>query len=436
MLDQEEIQRIKQRMGIIGNSPLLNRDIEVAVQVAPTDLTVLVVGESGVGKEHFPQIIHQYSSRKHGPYFAVNCGAIPEGTIDSELFGHEKGSFTDAKSERRGYFEQADGGTLFLDEVGELPLSTQVRLLRVLETGEFLKVGSSKVQKTNVRVVAATNVDFSEAIAEGRFREDLYYRLNTIEIHVPALRERKDDIPLLFRKFAADCSEKYRMPAVRLTPDAVQMLQSYYWRGNIRQLKNLAEQISVIETQREINAQTLSGYLPQNDIGRAPALLHSPQPHEQIMSEREMFYYRMLLELKRDITDLKSHMAAYGMAEAPQKMDNRLFTSHTENPDFPTEPPAHFIASQEAKHIVTAKPMTTDDFQAAEEVLAEELQADDHKHTEPDNTASATMRDVQRETIRQALERNGYNRKLTAQELQISERTLYRKISEFGLTDK
>ena len=418
MLDRDEIQRIKQRMGIIGNSPQLNRDIEVAVQVAPTDLTVLVVGESGVGKEHFPQIIHQYSARKHGPYFAVNCGAIPEGTIDSELFGHEKGSFTDAKAERRGYFEQADGGTLFLDEVGELPMSTQVRLLRVLETGEFLKVGSSKVQKTNVRVVAATNVDFASAISEGRFREDLYYRLNTIEIRVPALRERKEDIPLLFRKFAADCSEKYNMPAIRLTPDAVQLLQNYYWRGNIRQLKNLAEQISVVETQREISAQTLSQYLPQNDFGRAPALLHNPQPHEQIMSEREIFYYRMLLELKRDITELKSQMAT----ASPIPSNHTPVTINTT--------PA---TNSHSPVTITPSPVIADDFQTAEVIPEDETNAEESLKQPADDIHSATMRDVQRETIRQALERNGYNRKLTAAELQISERTLYRKISEFGL---
>ena len=427
MIDKEEIQRIKQRMGIIGNSALLNRDIEVAVQVAPTDLTVLVVGESGVGKEHFPQIIHQYSSRKHGPYFAVNCGAIPEGTIDSELFGHEKGSFTDAKAERRGYFEQADGGTLFLDEVGELPLSTQVRLLRVLETGEFLKVGSSKVQKTNVRVVAATNVDFASAIAEGRFREDLYYRLNTIEIRVPALRDRKEDIPMLFRKFAADCSEKYRMPAIRLTPDAVQMLQNYYWRGNIRQLKNLAEQISVVETQREINAQVLAGYLPQNDFGRAPALFHTPGPHEQIMSDREIFYYRMLLELKRDITDMKEQMASYGMNDGRPADKNRIYAAPADIEVDSGSSQALFTPAT-AQPIMTAKSVDTEDFQPAEEVQPEETHADS-----PDKGASATMRDVQRETIRQALERNNFNRKQTAKELQISERTLYRKISEFGL---
>ncbi len=431
MIDREEIQRIKQRLGIIGNSPQLNRDIEVAVQVAPTDLTVLVIGESGVGKEHFPQIIHQYSSRKHGPYFAVNCGAIPEGTIDSELFGHEKGAFTDAKADRRGYFEQADGGTLFLDEVGELPMSTQVRLLRVLETGEFLKVGSSKVQKTNVRVVAATNIDFATAIAEGRFREDLFYRLNTIEIRVPALRERKEDIPLLFRKFAVDCAEKYNMPAVKLTPEATEMLQNHYWRGNIRQLKNLAEQISVIETQREITVQTLAQYLPHNDIGRSPAVVRPPQQNEQIMSEREIFYYRMLLELKKDITDLKAQMNGKNLTSLQNNEAAAVTTvANTHEPQRTT--------------VLDAAPHNFDEYLTAEEVAADTV-VPSAEHNVTDNSSqdskakadshSATMKQVERDTIVQALERNGYNRKLTAAELEISERTLYRKINEYGLAN-
>ena len=267
-----EIQTVKQRFGIIGNSEALNRAIDIAVQVAPTDLSVLITGESGVGKENFPQIIHHYSHRKHGAYIAVNCGAIPEGTIDSELFGHEKGSFTGATTDRKGYFEVADGGTVFLDEVGELPLSTQVRLLRVLETGEFIKVGSSKTQKTNVRVVAATNLNMMQAIRDGRFREDLYYRLNTVPIFVPPLRERKDDIVLLFRKFAADFAEKYNMPPIRLTDSAKTALSNYYWNGNVRQLKNITEQISVIEQKREIDEQTLRNYLPKENTERFPAL--------------------------------------------------------------------------------------------------------------------------------------------------------------------
>ena len=271
-----EIQSIKQRFEIIGNSPLLNRDIEIAVQVAKTDLSVLVTGESGVGKEHFPKIIHAYSARKHGPYFAVNCGAIPEGTIDSELFGHEKGAFTDAKAERKGYFEIANGGTLFLDEVGELPLQTQVRLLRVLETGEFIRMGSSQVQKTNVRVVAATNLNMKKAIEDGRFREDLYYRLNTVEIRVPALRDRKEDIPLLFRKFSVDFCDRYHMPPLTLNEEATRLLQSYYWNGNIRQLKNIAEQVSVIEMDHHINAETLRHYLPDNERQSGLVITSSP----------------------------------------------------------------------------------------------------------------------------------------------------------------
>ena len=308
-MEQQELQAIKQRFSIIGNSPLINRDIEVAVQVARTDLSVLITGESGVGKEHFPQIIHHYSTRKHGPYFAVNCGAIPEGTIDSELFGHEKGAFTDAKAERKGYFEIANGGTLFLDEVGELPLQTQVRLLRVLETGEFIRMGASQVQKTNVRVVAATNLDMKRAISEGRFREDLYYRLNTVEIKVPALRDRKGDIPLLFRKFVVDFSERYRMPAIRLTEEATELLKNYYWNGNVRQLKNVAEQISIIENTREITADTLRKYLPANEMHSGLALLgaNTQNTRDTFMNERELLY-KVLFDMKRDMTEMRQQL--------------------------------------------------------------------------------------------------------------------------------
>ena len=299
-----EIQSVKLRFGIIGNAEGLNRAIDIAMQVAPTDLSVLVTGESGVGKESFPQIIHQFSRRKHGPYIAVNCGAIPEGTIDSELFGHEKGSFTGAISDRNGYFAEANGGTIFLDEVGELPLSTQARLLRVLETGEYIKVGSSKVQKTDVRIVAATNVDFAEAIAEGRFREDLYYRLNTVPIKVPPLRERPDDIVLLFRKFASDFAEKYRMPAIQLAEDAKQMLVAYPWPGNIRQLKNITEQISIIETNRDISAEILNNYLPARTEPQFPALLGVRPGEKKFESEREILY-QVLFDMRRDVTELK-----------------------------------------------------------------------------------------------------------------------------------
>ena len=310
-MNRSEIQAVKQRYGIIGNSELLNRAIDIAVQVAATDLSVLITGESGVGKENFPQIIHQYSHRKHGPYIPVNCGAIPEGTIDSELFGHEKGSFTGATSDRKGYFEVADGGTIFLDEVGDLPLSTQVRLLRVLEAGEFIKVGSSKILKTDVRVVAATNQDMKQAIREGRFREDLYYRLNTVPVYVPPLRERKEDITLLFRKFASDFADKYRMPPIRLTDEAKTMLTNYYWKGNVRQLKNIAEQISVIEQHREISADILRTYLPDENIERLPALFSDRRSVDQrtFNSEREILY-QVLFDMKKDMNDLRDWCTA------------------------------------------------------------------------------------------------------------------------------
>lgn len=305
-MQPSELQTVKQRFGIIGNSPLLNRAIDIAVQVSATDLSVLITGESGVGKETFPQIIHQFSHRKHGPYIAVNCGAIPEGTIDSELFGHEKGSFTGALGERKGYFEVADGGTIFLDEVGELPHSTQVRLLRVLEAGEFIKVGSSKVQKTNVRVVAATNLNMIEATRQGKFREDLYYRLNTVPISIPPLRERKEDVVLLFRKFALDFADKYRMPPVKLNEEAQQILANYYWRGNIRQLKNIAEQISVIEQNRELTGSVLRSYLPDNEMETLPSVFSGAHMEEQrsFSNEREILY-QVLFDMRKDMNDLK-----------------------------------------------------------------------------------------------------------------------------------
>lgn len=385
----QDIQNIKQRFGIIGSNAQLNRGIEIAVQVAPTDLSVLITGESGVGKEFFPQIIHAYSARKHGPYFAINCGAIPEGTIDSELFGHEKGAFTDAKADRKGYFEIANGGTLFMDEVGELPLSTQVRLLRVLETGEFIKMGSSQVLKTNVRVVAATNLDMAKAIQEGRFREDLYYRLNTVEIKVPALRERREDIPLLFRKFAVDFSEKYRMPAVKLTEDATQLLKSYYWYGNIRQLKNIAEQISIIERNHDVNAETLRKYLPQNEGERSLAISTPKQATgDNFMNERELLY-KVLFDMKRDMNELRQQVA--------QLSSNQQAGINT---------PQAGINTPQAE-----------DYQVVEEVKDEVL----------------SLEDIERETIRKALEKSGGNRKEAADSLGFSERTLYRKIKEYGL---
>ncbi|MCI5580063.1 MAG: sigma-54 dependent transcriptional regulator [Phocaeicola plebeius] len=424
-----EIQNIKLRFGIIGNSEGLNRAIDIAMQVAPTDLSVLVTGESGVGKESFPKIIHQFSGRKHGPYIAVNCGAIPEGTIDSELFGHEKGAFTGAISDRNGYFAEANGGTIFLDEVGELPLSTQARLLRVLESGEYIKVGSSKVQKTDVRIVAATNVNFSEAIADGRFREDLYYRLNTVPIKVPALRERTDDIGLLFRKFASDFAEKYRMPAIQLTEDAKRLLVSYSWPGNIRQLKNITEQISIIETNRDITADILRNYLPARQESRLPALFggKASGSGKGFENEREILY-QVLFDMRRDVTDLKKLVheimeeraagtpatprpsaQSYQYLHSPMSLsgevlpDNSLSLVHPIATDHPSVQPVK-LSSEDS------------DEQAAEYV-EENLSLDE----------------VEKDMIRKALERHHGKRKNAAADLKISERTLYRKIKEYGL---
>lgn len=387
----QEIQSIKQRFGIIGTSEALNRDIEIAVQVAQTDLSVLVTGESGSGKEHFPQIIHAYSARKHGPYFAINCGAIPEGTIDSELFGHEKGAFTDARAERKGYFEIANGGTLFLDEVGELPLATQARLLRVLETGEFIRMGSSQVLKTNVRVVAATNLNMQRAIEDGKFRMDLYYRLNSVEIRVPALRERQEDIPLLFRKFAVDFAERYRMPAsLRLDAAATQLLQHYDWSGNIRQLKHVAEEMSILEQNHDITAETLAKYLPKNEpASTGVARIHSAGEHSY-EKEREQLL-KMILDLKHDVS-LLQQIVMSGEGAAPM----------------PTN-------SLPANSLPEPAPVE-EEYQQAEVV------------TEP-----TTMEELEKTNIRRALERNGGNRKVAAAEIGMSERTLYRKIKEYGL---
>ena len=397
----QELQNIKQRFGIIGSSPMLDRNIEIAAQVAVTDLSVLITGESGVGKEHFPQIIHACSPRKHAKYFAVNCGAIPEGTIDSELFGHVKGAYTDARAERKGYFEEADGGTLFLDEVGELPLSTQARLLRVLETGEFIRMGSSEVQKTSVRVVAATNLDMKRAIAEGRFREDLYFRLNAVEIHVPPLRERKDDIPLLFRKFTSDFTNKYAMPRVQLTDEATELLKAYYWYGNVRQLKNVAEQICVLEKSREISAETLRKYLPANEHEQQLTLFGSAQNMggDPYVNERELLY-KVLFDMKRDIADLKQQMAAA--------------TAGTPMPAASTIVPTGNIMPY---------PEHRDSHQEAEEQEAEIVRDPIVTGNEP-----LTMGDAEEVMIRKALERHNGNRKEAAAELGISERTLYRKL--------
>jgi transcriptional regulator with PAS, ATPase and Fis domain len=427
-MQRSEIQSVKQRFGIIGTSELLNRAIDIAVQVAPTDLSVLITGESGVGKENFPQIIHFYSHRKHGPYIAVNCGAIPEGTIDSELFGHEKGSFTGASADRKGYFEVADGGTIFLDEVGELPLSTQVRLLRVLEAGEFIKVGSSKTQKTNVRVVAATNLNMSQATRDGKFREDLFYRLNTVPIAVPALRERKEDIVLLFRKFASDFAEKYRMPALKLTDDAKQLLANFYWNGNVRQLKNITEQISVIEQQREINSQILRNYLPKDEIERLPALFtNSSSEHKTFNSEREILY-QVLFDMKRDMTELKklvhnimqsqpveSQVPHLDFQTSYYSQGENIFNQQTPGVDLKTEKTNRDIPYQQV----------ADDAEVFQD-------ADEYDELES-NPKPISLIEMERQMIKNSLDKFRGKRKLAAKELEISERTLYRKIKEYGI---
>ncbi|HOU67054.1 MAG: sigma-54 dependent transcriptional regulator [Paludibacteraceae bacterium] len=416
-----ELQQVKQRFGIIGSEPALDRAIDVAVQVAATDLSVLITGESGVGKERFPQIIHQYSVRKHGQYIAVNCGAIPEGTIDSELFGHEKGSFTGAVSDRKGYFEVADKGTIFLDEVGELPLTTQVRLLRVLEAGEFIKVGSSKVQKTDVRVVAATNMDMPRAIAEGRFREDLFYRLNSVPIVIPPLRDRGNDIVLLFRKFAVDFADKYRMPAVKLTPEATQLLLTYPWPGNVRQLKNITEQISVLEQNREISKETLLRYLPSaNNMERLPVFVGSQSGHsgdKSFNSEREILY-QVLFDMKKDMDDLKKlvhDIMSKGNVDMSTVATPDTIHNIYPNDDIQTivQQPQHPQPQQQSP----LKMSSQKDIQDTEEYVEE----------------SFSLEDVERDMIKKALERHNNRRKYAAQDLKISERTLYRKIKEYGL---
>ncbi len=403
-----DIQQVKQRFDIIGNTPDFNRALEVAVQVSATDLSVLITGESGVGKERFPQIIHSYSHRKHAPYVAVNCGAIPEGTIDSELFGHEKGAFTGAVDKRKGYFEVADGGTIFLDEVGELPLSTQVRLLRVLETGEFIKVGSSKVEKTNVRVVAATNLNVPEAIAKGKFREDLYYRLNTVPINIPPLRNRKEDIPILFRKFAADFAEKYRMPVLRLDDKAKMMLVNYRWQGNIRQLKNITEQISIIEKNRMISEDVLRTYLPQDH--HLPALISDNQSVDEktFQSEREILY-KILFDMRADMTELKkavSHLMA-GNKDTSFNISNVEDLDNTIDWVEPDKNPINI--NIDTPHLQRAED--------AEEFIEESL----------------SLEDKEKELIIKALDKHHGKRKKAAEDLGISERTLYRKIKEYAI---
>ncbi|MBW6534841.1 MAG: sigma-54 dependent transcriptional regulator [Mariniphaga sp.] len=406
-----DIQDIKQRFEIIGNSPGLHRAIEVAVQVAPTDLSVLITGESGTGKEVFPQIIHQFSSRKHGKYIAVNCGAIPEGTIDSELFGHEKGSFTGALADRKGYFQEADEGTIFLDEVGELPLSTQVRLLRVLESGEFIRVGSSKVIKTNVRVIAATNIDITRAIDEGKFREDLYYRLNTVPIVVLPLRQRPEDIHLLFRKFARDFAEKYRMPPIRLDEEARMLLENYRWPGNVRQLKNITEQISIIEQNRDVSSDVLQRYLPALSSKNLPALL-SKAEEKGFSNEREILY-KILFDMKRDMNDLKKLVLdIIENKEAPISGDQaQIIRNLYDSEEINLTKHEH---SSKSMHI---PPMDKNNIQDTEEVIEESL----------------SLEDKEIELIKKALEKHNGKRKYAAEELGISERTLYRKIKEHNI---
>lgn len=411
----KELQSVKQRFGIIGNHEGLNRAIDIAVQVAPTDLSVLVTGESGTGKEIFPQVIHTYSIRKHGPYIAVNCGAIPEGTIDSELFGHEKGAFTGATDSRKGYFEVANGGTILLDEVSELPLSTQVRLLRVLESGEFIRVGSSKVQKTDVRVIAATNVDLVQAVGSGRFREDLFYRLNTVPVKIPALRERGEDIILLFRKFAVDFAERYRMPAIRPDSQAREMLIHYYWPGNVRQLKNITEQISVIEQERDVTAAMLTHYLPDYHSGRLPVPVRDLEG-KGFSSEREILY-KVLFDMKSDMHDLKNLVYDLlntggepgSLTENSARAIRNLYNdSHVYKESY--EPPQ----SVQAVYSSARENRSIED---TEEVIEESL----------------SLTDREKELIKKALDKNNGKRKLAAAELGISERTLYRKIKEYDL---
>lgn len=404
-----DTQQIKSRYGIIGNSPALNRNIEVAVQVAKTNLSVLITGENGTGKDVFSKIIHDFSARKHNQFFAVNCGALPEGTINSELFGHVKGSFTDAKSDRKGYFELADKGTLFLDEVAELPLATQAQLLRVLEKGEYIKVGGEKIERTNVRVIAATNVNLPLAIQEGRFRQDLYYRLNVIEIQMPALRDRRDDIPLLFRKFVADFTEQNQMPPVRLTTDANQLLKDYYWAGNIRQLRNIAEQVCLIETGREVNAEMLRPYLPDNELNRTPAILRNnaadsaPIGGSMSASEKEMLT-RLLSAMRHEIDELREEVATLRQKPAATVISTPAYT-----PAYDQDNDPHAIR------------ITTPNHEAYSQV---EVWQED----EP-----LSLEDLERIKIKKTLFKHNNSRKMAAEELGISERTLYRKIKAYGL---
>lgn len=420
-MSKQAIQQVKQRFSIIGVSHELERAIDTALQVAPTDLSVLITGESGVGKENFPQIIHQYSRRKHGPYFAVNCGSIPEGTIDSELFGHEKGSFTGATASRKGYFESANDGTLFLDEVGELPLSTQARLLRVLETGEFIKVGSSKVERSNVRLVAATNMNMIQAVEKGKFREDLYYRLNSVPIRIPPLRDRKEDVPLLFRKFAGDCAERYMMPPITLTDEAKELLKAYRWPGNVRQLKNITEQISVIEQERVITPKIMEHYLPKQEVGMVPVL--SSRAHEDgktFANEREILY-QVLFDMKRDLNDLKQVVRDMLDKDSDSKTttETEAFLQEAKRDDSSNRIPVKYSKKFLKTRFTSSQEDEKNDVQDAAEYIEE----------------ATSLQEVERDMIIKALERHGGTRKNAAKDLQISERTLYRKLKEYNLED-
>ncbi len=420
----ESVQIIKQRFGIIGNSASLNRAIEKAIQVSPTDISVLVTGESGVGKESIPKIIHQLSHRKHAKYIAVNCGAIPEGTIDSELFGHEKGSFTGATQTRSGYFEVADGGTIFLDEVGELPLTTQVRLLRVLENGEFIKVGSSKVQKTDVRIVAATNADMFEAIKKEKFREDLYYRLSTVDIHLPPLRERQEDIHLLFRKFASDFALKYKMPTIKLSDDAIRILLKHRWNGNIRQLRNVAEQISVLEQNRNVSTDVLRTYLPTYG-SNLPAVISKTKAESDFSSEREILY-KVLFDMKGDLNDLKKltmELMKTGNVGKVEKENEGLIQKiygKDDESDFDEPDDIEVLSIPEHSSNDSDVSVGQDKYHFAEEIEEEE---------------TLSLHDKELELIKKSLDRHNGKRKLAAAELGISERTLYRKIKQYDLNN-
>jgi transcriptional regulator with PAS, ATPase and Fis domain len=415
-----EIQEIKQRFGIIGNSPLLNRAINIANQVAPTDISVLITGESGSGKEVFSHIIHQMSPRKHGPFIAVNCGAIPEGTIDSELFGHEKGAYTGAVGERKGYFETVNGGTIFLDEIAEMPLGTQARLLRVLESGQYIRVGSSKVEKTNVRVIAATNVDVYDAVRNGKFREDLYYRLNTVPLRIPPLRERKEDIYLLFRKFTSDFTDKYRTPAIQLDDEAQQVIINYSWPGNVRQLKNMAEQLAVLERDRIITAQVLLNYLPQ-EAGRSNLPMRIENQPKEDFSERDILY-KVLFDMKRDMVELKKLVAdiiEHGGVSVNQANHSQTLKQLYHDIELPGNPDPQFTLHQPVNNTIVSNNSNSDTYNIAHD--AEEVEE------------SLSLIEKESDLIRKALKKHKGKRKLAANELGISERTLYRKIKELNL---